>query len=73
MAGYKHTGTVTPGPMAAENLLFTHTVLSNIKAWLNGAHYGVSKKHLPCYLCEWNYHFNRCNGRALDWGFSDGW
>ncbi len=67
MAGYKHTATVSPGPMAAENLPFTHTMFSNIKAWLNGTHHGVSKKHLPRYLREWNYRFNRRNGDVMGW------
>jgi hypothetical protein len=28
----------------------------------NGTFHGVSKKHLPRYLREWNYRFNRRNG-----------
>ena len=38
-----------------------HTLFSNIKAWLVGAHHGVSAKHLPRYLREWSYRFNRRN------------
>jgi hypothetical protein len=34
---------------------------SNIKAWLVGTHHGVSAKHLPRYLREWSYRFNRRN------------
>ncbi len=36
-----------------------HTLFSNLKAWLVGTHHGVSKKHVPRYLREWNYRFNR--------------
>ena len=38
-----------------------HTLFSNIKAWLIGTHHGVSTKHLPRYLREWSYRFNRRN------------
>jgi transposase len=34
---------------------------SKIKAWLVGTHHGVSAKHLPRYLREWSYRFNRRN------------
>ena len=36
-----------------------HVLFSNIKTWLNGTYHGVSAKHLPRYLGEWNYRFNR--------------
>lgn len=29
--------------------------------------HGVSKKHPPRYIREWNYRFNRRNGSTLDW------
>ena len=38
-----------------------HTLFSNIKAWLVGTHHGVSTEHLPRYLREWSYRFNRRN------------
>jgi len=38
-----------------------HTLFSNLKAWLVGTHHGVSAKHLPRYLREWSYRFNRRN------------
>jgi hypothetical protein len=38
-----------------------HTLFSNIEAWLVGTHHGVSAKHLPRYLREWSYRFNRRN------------
>ena len=30
-----------------------------MKTWLNGTYHGVSAKHLPRYVREWNYRFNR--------------
>ena len=45
--------------MAGENMPIIHILFSNIKAWLNGTFHGVSTKHLPRYLREWNYRFNR--------------
>jgi hypothetical protein len=44
---------------AASILPIVHKVFSNIKAWLNGTYHGVSVKHLPQYLREWSYRFNR--------------
>jgi hypothetical protein len=38
-----------------------HTLFSNIKARLVGTHHGVSAKHLPRYMREWSYRFNRRN------------
>src|SRR5208283_5837668 len=34
-------------------------LFSNMKSWLIGTHHGVSTKHLPRYLREWSYRFNR--------------
>ena len=36
-----------------------HLVFSNLKAWLLGTHHGVSQKHLPAYLNEYVFRFNR--------------
>jgi transposase-like protein len=58
----KHTPVIQgAGPEAAEFFPIIHTVFSNIKAWLVGTHHGVSAKHLPRYLREWAYRFNRRN------------
>lgn len=58
----KHTPVVQDaGANAAEFFPIIHTVFSNIKAWLVGTHHGVSAKHLPRYLREWAYRFNRRN------------
>ena len=40
-------------------LPWSHTIFSNLKAWLLGTFRGVSKKHMPLYLDEFIYRFNR--------------
>ena len=64
--GYEHAPAVASGPAAGEHLPLVHVMFSNLKAWLNGTHHGVSKKHLHRYLREWNYRFNRRNGPVAD-------
>jgi transposase-like protein len=58
----KHTPVVQDdGANAGAFFPIIHTLFSNIKAWLVGTHHGVSAKHLPRYLREWSYRFNRRN------------
>jgi transposase-like protein len=58
----KHTPVVQgEGANAGGFFPIIHTLFSNIKAWLVGTHHGVSAKHLPRYLREWSYRFNRRN------------
>jgi hypothetical protein len=58
----KHTPVVQDEPANAGAFFpIIHTLFSNIKAWLVGTHHGVSAKHLPRYLREWSYRFNRRN------------
>ena len=40
-------------------LSMIHLVFSNLKAWLLGTHHGVSQQHLPAYLNEFVFRFNR--------------
>jgi transposase-like protein len=57
---YRHDPIVQGvGPNAGVNLPIVHKIFSNIKAWLNGTYHGVLSKHLPRYLREWSYRFNR--------------
>ena len=57
---YRHQPTVQGKGKNAETLMpVIHVLFSNIKTWLNGTYHGVSAKHLPRYLGEWNYRFNR--------------
>ncbi|NJO36806.1 MAG: IS1595 family transposase [Rhizobiales bacterium] len=58
----RHTPVIQDqGAKAAEFFPIVHTLFSTIKAWLIGTHHGVSAKHLPRYLREWAYRFNRRN------------
>jgi transposase-like protein len=52
------------GENAERNQPIVHVLFSNIKGWINGTHHGVSAKHLPRYLREWEYRFNRRHNRA---------
>ena len=59
--GYDHHAIAECGDpeVAAEFLPISHLVFSNLKAWLNGIHHGVSAKHLQAYLNEFTFRFNR--------------
>ena len=58
----KHTPVVQGAAAnAGEFFPIVHRLFSNVKAWLVGTHHGVSAKHLPRYLREWCYRFNRRN------------
>lgn len=52
------------GENAERNQPIVHVLFSNLKAWLVGTHHGVSAKHLPRYLREWEYRFNRRQNRS---------
>lgn len=56
---YTHLPAVASGKAAGVHLPIIHTLFSNMKSWLVGTHHGVSTKHLPRYLREWSYRFNR--------------
>lgn len=59
--GYSHAAVVLDGdPEKVEQALpMIHLVFSNLKAWLLGTHHGVSQQHLPAYLNEFVFRFNR--------------
>ncbi len=58
--GYDHRPK-TQGVASNAARLFPHVhrVFSNLKAWLTGTHHGVSPQHLPEYLNEFVFRFNR--------------
>lgn len=57
---FKHEPVVQGEPKNAGVILpLVHLQFSNLKSWINGTFHGVSPKHLPAYLQEWNYRFNR--------------
>lgn len=59
-AGVRHRPRVQRDPRRAAKLLpWVHTVASNLKTWLRGTFHGVSPKHLPRYLDEFSYRFDR--------------
>ena len=61
-AGCFHQPFVTGGgPDSAQHpaLSWVNTVLGNIKRSLHGSYHNVSSKHLPRYLAEFSYRFNR--------------
>ena len=47
------------GTNAAKHLPRIHRAFSNLKNWLAGTHHGVSAKHLPSYVNEFVFRFNR--------------
>src|ERR671929_911974 len=48
-----------------------HLVFSLVKRWLLGTHHGaVSEKHLPAYLDEYVFRFNRRTARSISHGFA---
>lgn len=59
--GYQHLAVAERGePQVAEDYLpIVHLIFSNLKAWINGVHHGVSPDHLQAYLNEFVFRFNR--------------
>ena len=59
--GYDHLAAPEAGdPVVAEEYLpIIHLIFSNLKAWINGVHHGVSPQHLQAYLNEFTFRFNR--------------
>ena len=62
---YTHERLVVPGPQAARLLPGVHRVASLAKRWLLGTHQGsVDEAHLPNYLDEFVFRFNRRPSRS---------
>jgi transposase-like protein len=59
--GYQHHPITINGDQTKtdESLPMIHLVFSNLKTWLQGTHHGVSPRHLPAYLNEFVFRFNR--------------
>lgn len=59
--GYAHEPMVQGGDGAKidAHLPMIHIAFSNLKTWLMGTHHGVSQQHLPAYLNEFVFRFNR--------------
>jgi transposase-like protein len=57
--GYRHHP-ILGAPEEIETFLpIIHLVFASLKTWLIGTHHGVGKKHLPAYLNEFTFRFNR--------------
>jgi transposase-like protein len=54
-----HVRMVGASQRAHKRFPHIHRVFSNLKTWLNGTHHGVEPKHLPSYLDEFVFRFNR--------------
>ncbi|TCT09046.1 ISXO2 transposase-like protein [Paralcaligenes ureilyticus] len=59
--GYGHESVVLHSDIekVKKSLPMIHLVFSNLKTWLLGTHHGVSAQHLPAYLNEFVFRFNR--------------
>jgi hypothetical protein len=61
-AGCTHHPIVTgggPDSVRHEEFTWVNTMIGNVKRSFNGTYHKVSEKHLPRYLAEFNYRFNR--------------
>lgn len=57
---YDHQPTTVGDPNgASQQFPRVHRTFSNLKTWLKGTHHGVSCKHLPHYVNEYVFRFNR--------------
>ena len=57
---YDYRPSTVGNPKKAAKLLpRVHQTFSNLKTWLKGTHHGVSSKHLPHYVNEFVFRFNR--------------
>ena len=50
---------VSTSPTWVHNRSVVHRTFSNLKTWLKGTHHGVNSKHLPHYINEFVFRFNR--------------
>lgn len=61
-AGVTHTAIVTGGGAASMEILalqWVNIILGNLKTAMHGTYHAIRGKHLPRYLAEFNYRFNR--------------
>jgi transposase-like protein len=57
--GYNHLPKVFEPKEDKDHLKWLHTIVSNVKAFINGTFHGLDEKHLQFYLAEFCYRFNR--------------
>ena len=61
-AGFAHTKIITGGganSMKIQVFAWLNIILGNLKNSLRGTYHSMSQKHLPRYLAEFEYRFNR--------------
>lgn len=61
-AGCKHEAIVTGGGSASvtlEAFTWINTMIGNVKNSIHGSYHAINEKHLPRYLAEFCYRFNR--------------
>jgi len=61
-AGCKHQAIVTgggPGSVTLEAFTWVNTMIGNVKNSIHGSYHAISDGHLPRYLAEFCYRFNR--------------
>jgi hypothetical protein len=61
-AGCKHSSIVTSGGpefVSLESFTWVNTMIDNVKRSMNEAYHAINHKHLPRYLAEFCYRFNR--------------
>ncbi len=61
-AGFSHQGIVTgggPESVDIEEFKWVNTMLGNVKNAIRGSYHAISRKHIPHYLAEFCYRFNR--------------
>ena len=61
-AGFEHQIIVTGGGSKSAKIpefLWVNTVLGNVKTAIQGSYHAINPKHLPRYLAEFEYRFNR--------------
>ncbi len=60
LSDYIHHVRVVGSPQRAHKRFpHIHRVFGNLQTWLTGTHHGVEPKHLPSYLDEFVFRFNR--------------
>jgi len=57
--GFLHEPTIAPGKTKDDVLYWTHIVISNAKAFIQGTFHGLDDMHIQRYLDEYCYRFNR--------------
>lgn len=61
-AGCRHVSIVTgggPQSVAREEFAWVNTMIGNVKKAIHGTYHAINPKHLPRYLAEFCYRFNR--------------